>query len=180
MNNEINLLISAQKNKKPHAQNKQLNFLNKLAFTILGLVALASGVIYFITTQSSVPALKEEETAKLSELTKYHPQEKTLAEVNDRTITFSTINDKRVYLDQKLDEFEKQLPSTVTMQTVTIDASTISVTFVASNLQDIDSLLSSFQSMINSNTFLTKVELSGLALNTTDGTYNLNLNLNLL
>lgn len=178
MSKDINLLSNIGKN---FIRNKKLLlFFRITAISLLIIVSVSSITLFIFKWQSPLGDLKKEENRILSNMSQVSPKTVKYLFINDRLNNISNIISQRTDFEKKINILLSEVPQGVSVDSVSIDKKTLSVSFSSSSLYSMGLLIDNLTLMINNNRLLSKVIISGVGEDVLNGNYSLSAKAELL
>ena len=177
MNNGINLAI----NKKSPGNSlvNQLRILRFVAMGILGAVAVASMVLFFLIAVSPLPGLKKQENASLFQITQLHPKIAKYLLINERITSITELLHDRNAKSKSLQLIEDQIPSDTSVDSMKIDDKGLTVDASSTSLATINTFIANVIDQTGTDKSFSSVLLDSLAYDTKNQNYHISLSLTL-
>lgn len=169
MSEGINLLLN--KNKNTRKNQEIIKVLRITSIVLLFLVAISSVVVFLLKLQSPLTNLQNEERDVLSSISVLHPKVARLFLVSDRIKNISEIISKRPDFEKRIAIILKAVPNDVSLSAFNIDNKNVSITASSTSLSSIGQMLDSLVAMVTNKELFSKINLQGLTVDGTNGSY---------
>lgn len=169
MQKEINLLPS----KNVGFLEREETILGARIIAIFSVIVVICGAItvFFLQKNYSVAALTSQQENLKSQLSLVQGKVNKQLTLVDRAKKIEAIIKKRPDMVNKISFVEKQVPSTVTIQTISVSETDMTLQVTSSSLASLQQLIDALTALINKKTFLQKLTIDNIIVNQQDGTY---------
>ncbi|MCL4353491.1 hypothetical protein M1615_03455 [Patescibacteria group bacterium] len=178
MTKEINLLPLGSR--PGHNKKRGLILFRWISFSFLILVVVSSLISLILNYFSPIPALKNREVSLLSEFAPLNNKIAKYLYLKDRITKIKTIFATRGSLSKDVNLLETQLPSGLSINSLSIDKKKVNVTVSAFSLVPVSIFLDKIVKLTASGKAFSSVSLLSLGLNPLSGNYSLTLSLDFL
>ena len=152
MNIEINLL--SRKRGSAFRNEKILAQLRVTAILSLIVVVVCSVGMFFVNQANSPAALSVQQQTLTTNLSASKDKIASQLQLVDRLTHIQTILTKRASLENNIQLFRKQLPSSVTVTTFALDDKTVSILLYAKDLNTIHTVITNMTNLVKSKKIL--------------------------
>lgn len=177
MNSGINL--ANKKKTSGNALFTQLRILRFGAIGILGAVAVASMILFFLIAASPLPALKKQENSSLFQVTQLHPKIAKYLLTSERVNSISELLKDRDSKSKVLQQLENQIPVGTSVDGVKIDDKGVTLNVSSISLEKINELISNILSQTGTDKSFTAFLLNSLAFDSGNQNYHISVSLTL-
>lgn len=176
MSKEINLI--AQR-KRGVIKNKRLTKFFRLssAFFLFS-VAFLSIAIFILKSTSPIGALQQEENSALNQISKLDQKVVKFLLLQGRLRDISSIINKRTKFDQTLNLMTKEMPSNISIVSLSVNKKNLTITLVSTSLLSLNTFIDGILNKTNRDGF-SRVMLDSLALDQKTGKYFLSVNIDM-
>ncbi|HYM64971.1 MAG TPA: hypothetical protein VES68_00580 [Candidatus Sulfotelmatobacter sp.] len=163
MSSEINLVTG--KTFSLEKRLKQTKILRIIAIVCLVLVSLASIVLFLITVTLPISSVKKDEEQTISSLSLLHKKHASYALVSDRITNIKAISSSKKDYARTINEILKNVPETLSVDSMIVDSGKIEISFNGSSLLDMDKLINNLIAFNNSKKYIKNLLIESLVLN---------------
>ncbi len=168
---EINLI--AGKTFSLEKRIKEVKIFRVIAIISLVIVSLISIILFIITITLPISTVKNEQEQTLSSISVLHNKLASYSLVVDRVQNIKAVISTRKYYGKTLDEILKNVPPSLAVGTMTLDAGEIKMIVTGSSLQDVNLLINNLITLNNGKKFIKNLIINSLSLNAQGGTVSL-------
>lgn len=178
MSEQINLL-RRRRTGQLEREKKILKILRVSSAVSLAVVIFFSLVLFILNINSPVFALQKQQSELISTLSPLQEKAAKILVAQSRLKEIAGIVDGSSKFDEKLDAISSSLSSDISIQSFSLGKNSASMSLKSSSLVAIDTALSDFVDLVDEGS-VSKVTINQLEVNSQDGTYSVNINLDLL
>ncbi len=179
MNESINFLRNRQTGQVLR-EKKRVSILRRISIVFLLLVSFFSLLVFFLTTRSSLPTLRKEESALLSNLSPFQTKAGKLLFVESQIKDISGIVEKKSSFDKTIDTVTQAVPQNVLVKSFSIDKKNVVMTVSSSSLLAIDTMFNRLADAVGKKNVFSKITLDSFAIDTKSAYYIVSLSLDIL
>lgn len=169
MQKEINLL--ARKNVGFLQQEQTITVARVIAVFSVILVASSFVALFFLQKNYSLSTIENQQTSVRSRLSLLH--DKTIKQLTliDRTKKIELIIKKRISLADKITLLQKEIPSALTIETLSVSKEAMSITVTSNSLTSLQKFIESLTTLVTKKTLLQKLTIDNVIINQQTGLY---------
>ena len=169
MNNDINLLSNV--NDSLEREEKTARILRISSFILLGLIGVLSIILFVLNYELSTASIEAQQKTVLQQLQSFNPQEEKISIIKNRLTGIQDILSQRVDYNRIVSAVLGKMPSGVSVNDITTDGSTLTLSVSADSLVAINSLMDNLTDMAQKKEIINSLTLASLVLNVKEGSY---------
>ena len=178
MNNGINIV--SNKNSQIERELRILNILRFTAVSMLVTIALSSIIIFVVSVQIPLSALRQEENSTIARISQLHKKLATYYLIKDRINNINTLMSTRKDYTKSLKPVLAMVSGDLTVDDLDVEEDVITLTVSGNSLVGINTIINDLIASSESKKYISNVTISSLNLNTTAGRYSVTFEADLL
>ena len=175
MSNEINLLKKESPGTTHQISESKFLLVRIFSVTLPFAVVVSLGIIFFLKSQSPVSRLESEQKSLSTQLSLLHTKTAKYMLINERLNFISAILDKRVDLEKLVSFILQDIPSDVSISTLTVSKDEASISLTSPSLLSINKVVEHFLSLAKEKKVLSSVVMNSLNFDTASNIYSISL-----
>ena len=178
MNNGINIV--SNKNSQIERELRILNILRFTAVSMLVTIALSSIIIFVVSVQIPLSALRQEENSTIAQISQLHKKLATYYLIKDRINNINALMSTRKDYTKSLKPILAMVSGDLTVDDLDVEEDVITLTVSGNSLVGINTIINDLIASSESKKYISNVTISSLNLNTTAGRYSVTFEADLL
>lgn len=178
MDKDVNLLLKKQADFEK--QGNSLKLLRIVSVAFLVSLGISSIVLFFLSSRLSPSSIKRQEKTMLYNISFLHAKEAKLAMVLERTRGIESILSQRPDYNLTIGKILQVLPGGVTVQSLSVDKNSISISASSNSLLPIDGFINSLTDLAGRKDVVKDVTIDNIVLNGTNSAYSFSIKINLI